>query len=40
MSPVTLAIPGTSSLGHLSDNVAAAGVRLSIDDVAELDGAT
>lgn len=35
-SPVTLAIPGTSSLDHLTDNIAAAGLRLTIDDLAEL----
>jgi pyridoxine 4-dehydrogenase len=35
-SPVTLAIPGTSSLDHLTDNVAAAGLRLTIDDLTEL----
>jgi len=35
-SPVTLAIPGTSSLDHLTDNVAAVGLRLTIDDLAEL----
>jgi aryl-alcohol dehydrogenase-like predicted oxidoreductase len=35
-SPVTLAIPGTSSLDHLNDNIAAAGLRLTIDDLAEL----
>jgi pyridoxine 4-dehydrogenase len=35
-SPVTLAIPGTSSLDHLADNIAAAGVRLTSDDLAEL----
>ncbi|MBA8931695.1 aryl-alcohol dehydrogenase-like predicted oxidoreductase [Kutzneria viridogrisea] len=36
-SPNLLAIPGTSSLTHLSDNVAAASLRLSEQDVAELD---
>jgi pyridoxine 4-dehydrogenase len=35
-SPVTLAIPGTSSLDHLTDNIAAAGIRLTSDDLAEL----
>ena len=35
-SPVTLAIPGTSSLDHLAENVAAAGLRLTADDRAEL----
>lgn len=36
-SPVTLAIPGTRSLAHLEGNVAAAQVRLSETDLAELD---
>jgi pyridoxine 4-dehydrogenase len=31
-SPVLLPIPGTSSVGHLEDNIAAAGVELSDDD--------
>ncbi|MBF8189814.1 aldo/keto reductase [Nonomuraea sp. K274] len=35
-SPVTLAIPGTSSLDHLTENIAAAGLRLTSDDLAEL----
>jgi aryl-alcohol dehydrogenase-like predicted oxidoreductase len=35
-SPVTLAIPGTSSLDHLTENIAAAGLRLTPDDLAEL----
>ncbi|MPZ83214.1 MAG: aldo/keto reductase [Actinophytocola sp.] len=35
-SPVTLAIPGTSSLDHLTDNIAATGLRLTIDDLAKL----
>jgi aryl-alcohol dehydrogenase-like predicted oxidoreductase len=33
---VTLAIPGTSLLDHLNDNIAAAGLRLTADDLAEL----
>ncbi|MEV4461689.1 aldo/keto reductase [Microbispora sp. NPDC049633] len=37
-SPVTLPIPGTGSLGHLTENVGAAGLRLSDDDLAELGG--
>jgi aryl-alcohol dehydrogenase-like predicted oxidoreductase len=37
-SPVTLAIPGTSSLDHLTENIAAAGLRLTADDLAELAG--
>jgi aryl-alcohol dehydrogenase-like predicted oxidoreductase len=36
-SPVTLAIPGTKSLAHLEENVAAGQVRLSEIDLAELD---
>lgn len=35
-SPVALAIPGTSSTDHLSDNVAAAALRLTADDLTEL----
>lgn len=35
-SPVMLPIPGTSSVAHLEDNVAAAGLTLSDDDVAAL----
>ena len=35
-SPVMLPIPGTSSVAHLEDNVAAAALDLSDDDVAEL----
>ncbi|GIG40575.1 oxidoreductase [Cellulomonas phragmiteti] len=37
-SPNTLLIPGTSSTAHLRENVAGAGLVLSDDDVAELDG--
>jgi aryl-alcohol dehydrogenase-like predicted oxidoreductase len=36
-SPVTLAIPGTSSLTHLEENMAAAHLSLSGDDLATLD---
>jgi pyridoxine 4-dehydrogenase len=36
-SPTTLLIPGTSSLAHLEDNVAAASLDLPADAVAELD---
>jgi pyridoxine 4-dehydrogenase len=36
-SPVTLAIPGTSSLTHLSENIAATRVNLTDEDVAVLD---
>lgn len=35
-SPAMLAIPGTSSLAHLEENVAAAGLRLTPADLAEL----
>ncbi|MFI6071855.1 aldo/keto reductase [Actinoplanes sp. NPDC051343] len=35
-SPVTLAIPGTSSLDHLTENAAAADLHLSTNDLAEL----
>ncbi|MDQ2587900.1 aldo/keto reductase family oxidoreductase [Saccharothrix yanglingensis] len=37
-SPNVLLIPGTSSVAHLVENVAGAGVPLSRDDLAELDG--
>ncbi|MEA5362474.1 aldo/keto reductase family oxidoreductase [Amycolatopsis sp., V23-08] len=37
-SPNILLIPGTSSVAHLAENVAGAGIRLSGDDLAELDG--
>jgi pyridoxine 4-dehydrogenase len=36
-SPSVLLIPGTSSVAHLRENVAGAGVALSADDVRELD---
>ncbi|MFE7513062.1 oxidoreductase [Streptomyces sp. NPDC057540] len=36
-SPSVLPIPGTSSVAHLEDNIAAAGLRLAKDDLAELD---
>jgi len=35
-SPVMLPIPGTSSIAHLEENVAAAGIQLSPEDLAEL----
>ncbi|MEV5750889.1 aldo/keto reductase [Actinoallomurus sp. NPDC052308] len=35
-SPVMLAIPGTGSLDHLEDNIAAAGVHLTEDDLTDL----
>jgi len=38
-SPVMLPIPGTSSVAHLEDNLAAAGVALSAEEVAELTAA-
>ncbi|WP_242906804.1 oxidoreductase [Actinomadura terrae] len=38
LSPVLLAIPGTGSLAHLEENMAAAGLRLTGDDLAELRG--
>ncbi|GAA2208863.1 aldo/keto reductase [Nonomuraea monospora] len=38
-SPVMLPIPGTSSVEHLEENVAAAGLRLSQDDFDELTAA-
>ncbi|HTU71980.1 MAG TPA: oxidoreductase [Trebonia sp.] len=37
-SPVMLPIPGTGRLAHLEENVAAAGIRLSPQDIAELAG--
>lgn len=39
-SPVTLAIPGTSSLPHLQENMAAAGLSLSAEDQTALDKLT
>jgi pyridoxine 4-dehydrogenase len=38
-SPVMLPIPGTSKVAHLEENVAAAGIKLSDADFAELDKA-
>ena len=38
-SPVMLPIPGTSSVAHLEENLAAAAIELSDDEVAELDTA-
>jgi aryl-alcohol dehydrogenase-like predicted oxidoreductase len=37
-SPVMLPIPGTGSLAHLEENVGAAGVQLTADDIASLGG--
>jgi aryl-alcohol dehydrogenase-like predicted oxidoreductase len=36
-SPNILLIPGTSSRGHLRENIAGASVTLSVDDLHELD---
>ena len=36
LSPVTLAIPGTGSLAHLEENMAAGAIALTSDDLAEL----
>lgn len=36
ISPMTLAIPGTSSLDHLTENIAAANLRLTAEDLATL----
>ncbi len=38
-SPVMLPIPGTGSIRHLEENVAAAGLRLADDELATLDRA-
>ena len=38
-SPVMLPIPGTSKVGHLEENVAAAGLRLSEEEWAEVEAA-
>jgi aryl-alcohol dehydrogenase-like predicted oxidoreductase len=35
-SPAVLPIPGTSRVAHLEENVAAAGIRLSADEMAAL----
>ena len=37
-SPVTLPIPGTGSLAHLAENVAAVDLRLTAEDLRELSG--
>jgi aryl-alcohol dehydrogenase-like predicted oxidoreductase len=37
-SPVIVPIPGTTSIAHLEENVAAAGLRLSAEEMAELAG--
>lgn len=36
LSPVTLAIPGTGSLAHLAENLAARAITLTQDDLADL----
>ena len=36
-SPVTLPIPGTSSIAHFDENLHAASLELSDDDLGELD---
>ena len=36
-SPAMLPIPGTGSPGHLEENIAAAEIELSADDMRELD---
>jgi aryl-alcohol dehydrogenase-like predicted oxidoreductase len=38
-SPVMLPIPGTSSVAHLDENLAAADLTLTDDDLAALDAA-
>jgi aryl-alcohol dehydrogenase-like predicted oxidoreductase len=38
-SPVMLPIPGTSKVAHLEENVAAAGLHLSVEEMAELEAA-
>jgi aryl-alcohol dehydrogenase-like predicted oxidoreductase len=38
-SPVMLPIPGTSKVEHLEENVAAAGAKLSVEEMAELEAA-
>ncbi len=38
-SPVVLPIPGTASIAHLEENVAAAGLTLAPDEIARLDAA-
>lgn len=38
LSPVTLAIPGTGSVGHLEENMGAAGITLTEDELRELGG--
>jgi len=35
----TISIPKSSSLAHMAENVAAAGIKLSAEDLAEIDAA-
>lgn len=39
LAPVTLAIPGTGSLDHLEENIAAAAITLTPEDLADLHSA-
>ena len=39
-SPVMLPIPGTSKVDHLEENIAAAGIELSVEDLTKLDALT
>ena len=39
-SPAILAIPGTSSVSHLEENIAAAEITLTADDLAQLNALT
>ncbi len=36
LSPITLAIPGTGSLAHLEENIAAGSITLTLEDLADL----
>jgi aryl-alcohol dehydrogenase-like predicted oxidoreductase len=40
ISPVMLAIPGTGTPDHLEENIAAAGLELTEEDLADLEGRT
>jgi aryl-alcohol dehydrogenase-like predicted oxidoreductase len=37
LSPMTLAIPGTGSIAHLEENIAAGSITLTAADLADLD---
>ncbi|MGC9154324.1 MAG: aldo/keto reductase [Ferrimicrobium sp.] len=37
-SPVMLPIPGTSSVAHVEENIAAAEIELTVEQLARLDG--